>query len=263
MVIDFHTHCFTDSIAYNAVTTLEKQAGICSVGAGTVSGLKEHMRLCGVDKSVVLPVATKPSQVSAINRWAFDQRDDSLVFFGAVHPDDSDFEGTVQFLKSHGFKGIKLHPDYQRFYADEPRMMPIYEQLRDAGLIVVFHSGIDIGYPSPVYCTPLMIRNVLDNIPGLTIVAAHMGAHALWHDVEELLIGQPVYLDTSYSFYLLQKEGMERMISKHGAENILFGTDYPWKSAKDEIKYIQSLPLATSDIDKILSGNALSLLYSR
>lgn len=262
MVIDFHTHCFTDSIADNAVTTLEKQAGICAVGSGTVTGLKDHMRFCGVDQSVVLPVATKPSQVAAINRWAVEQRNESLVFFGAVHPDDLNFEDTVQFLISQGFKGVKFHPDYQHFYADEPRMMPIYEQLRDAGLIVVFHSGIDIGYPSPVYCTPLMISNVLDNVPGLRIVAAHMGAHALWHDVEELLVGRSVHLDTSYSFYLLQKEGMEHMISKHGAENILFGTDYPWKSPKDEIKTIQSLSLKASDIDKILYGNALSLLQS-
>ena len=262
MVIDFHTHCFADNIAANAVITLENQAGIRAVSGSTTIDLKSHMRLNGVDQSVVLPVATKPSQVGTINRWAIENRDETLAFFGAVHPDDPDFEGTVQFLKSEGFLGVKFHPDYQRFYVDEPRMIPLYEQLRDAGLIVVLHSGIDIGYPSPTYCTPLMIRNVLGNVPGITLVAAHMGAHALWRDVEELLIGQPVYLDTSYSFYLLQKEGMERMINKHGAENVLFGTDYPWKSAKDELKAIRSLSLCACDIDKILSGNALDLLQS-
>ncbi len=246
----------------NAVTTLEKQAGIQSVGGGTVSGLRDHMRLCGVDQSVVLPVATKPSQLKTINRWAIEQRDESLVFFGAVHPDDPDFDGTIRFLKTEGFKGVKFHPDYQRFYVDEPRMMPLYEQLRDAGLIVVLHSGIDIGYPSPVYCTPLMIRHVLDAMSGIRLVAAHMGAHALWRDVEELLVGQDVYLDTSYSFYLLQKEGMERMIKKHGAENILFGTDYPWKSAGEEIETIRTLSLSPSDIDKILFRNAHKLLQS-
>ena len=263
MVIDFHAHCFADNIAANALTTLEKQADIRAVAGGTVADLKNHMRLCGVDQSVVLPVATKPSHVGTISRWAIEQRDESLVFFGAAHPDDPDFEATIRFLKSEGFLGVKLHPDYQRFFVDEPRMMPIYEQLRDAGLIVVLHSGIDIGYPSPVYCTPLMIRNVLNNVPGIKLVAAHMGAHALWRDVEELLVGQPVYLDTSYSYYLLQKQGMERMISKHGAENILFGTDYPWKSAKDELEAIRSLSLSGRDIDKILSGNALGLLQSR
>lgn len=263
MVIDFHTHCFVDNIAANAVAILEKQAGIRSVAGGTVADLKNYMCQCGVDRSVVLPVATKPSQVETINRWALKQREENLVFFGAVHPDDPDFEATVRFLKSEGFRGVKFHPDYQRFYADEPRMMPIYEQLRDAGLIVVLHSGIDIGYPSPVYCTPLMVRKVLDNVPGIKLVAAHMGGHALWRDVEELLVGQPIYLDTSYSFYLLQKEAMARMIKKHGTENVLFGTDYPWKSAMDELEAIRSLSLPARDIDQILYGNALGLLQSR
>jgi uncharacterized protein len=263
MVIDFHAHCFADKIAEGAVSTLEKQAGIQAVAPGTAEGLKSHMNRCGVDLSVVLPVATKPSQVVTINRWAKEKEDKQLLFFGAVHPDDPDFAATAESLKSQGFLGVKFHPDYQRFFVDEPRMMPIYELLRDAGLIVVLHAGIDIGYPCPVYCTPLMIRHVLDNIRGINLVAAHMGSHALWRDAEELLVGQPVFFDTSYSFYMLQKQGMERMISRHGAENVLFGTDYPWKSASDEIKYIRSLSLSAGDIDRILYSNALSLLKLR
>ena len=260
MVIDFHTHCFADNIAANAVAMLEKQADIKAVDGGTAGALRSHMRACCVDRSVVLPVATKPAHVETINNWAKAQRDDQLVFFGAVHPDDPDFEATVRSLKAGGFRGVKFHPDYQHFYADEKRVMPLYDLLRDAGLIVVLHSGIDIGFPSPVYCTPLMIRHILDNVPGIRLVAAHMGAHALWRDVEEVLVGQPVYLDTSYSFYLLQQNGMERMIKSHGAENILFGTDYPWRSPQEEIRNICSLSLPASDIDKILYANALALL---
>ncbi len=263
MVIDFHTHCFADKIAENAVSTLEKQAGIKAVALGTTEGLKNHMVCCGVDLSVSLPVATKTSQLATINRWAKESGDDQLLFFGAVHPDDQDFETTVKSLKSMGFLGVKFHPDYQRCFADEPRMMPILELLRDEGFIVVLHSGIDIGYPCPVYCTPLMIRHIIDNIKGIKLVAAHMGAHALWRDVEELLVGQPVFFDTSYSYYLLHKQNMERMINRHGAENVLFGTDYPWMNAAEEINNIRSLSLSEADIDKILSGNARALLSLR
>lgn len=263
MVIDFHTHCFGDKIAESAVSTLEKQAGIKAVAPGTTEGLKNHMVHCGVDLSVSLPVATKPSQLVTINRWAKEKEDGQLLFFGAVHPDDPNFETTVKSLKSMGFLGVKFHPDYQHCFVDEPRMMPIFELLRDEGFIVVLHSGIDIGYPCPVYCTPLMVRHVLDNIRGIKLVAAHMGAHALWRDVEELLIGQPVLFDTSYSYYLLNKQNMERMISRHGADNVLFGTDYPWKSAEDEIANIQSLSLPSADIDKILYRNAYALLKLR
>jgi hypothetical protein len=167
MVIDFHTHCFPDPLAGKAIAELEKNWGIKAVHDGTADGLKRYMKTCGVDISVVLPVATKPSQVKTINEWAKSNRCDSLHFFGAVHPDDGDFCGTVQWLKENGFAGVKLHPDYQRFFADEKRMMPLYEALRDAGLIVVFHAGMDIGFPSPIHCTPLMIKNIIRQIKGL------------------------------------------------------------------------------------------------
>lgn len=260
MVIDFHAHCFPDSLAGKAIAGLEKNCGIKAVHDGTISGLKSYMKACGVDKSVVLPVATKPSQVKTINEWAKNSGDDSLIFFGAVHPDDADFYDVVLKLKDDGFRGVKLHPDYQGFFADEKRMMPLYEALRDAGLLIVFHAGLDIGLPSPVHCTPLMIKNILKSIKGIRIVAAHMGSHALWRDTEELLCGLPLYLDTSYSQYMLDKECMQRMIGKHGAENVLFGTDSPWTSADVEIEKITSLGLPQSDIDKLLYLNALSLI---
>jgi uncharacterized protein len=260
MIVDFHTHCFADSLAKSAVSTLEQCGRITAVHEGTAGSLKQFMRLCGVDRSVVLPVATKPSQVRAINRWAKDNTCDTLCFFGAVHPEDEAFYDNLQRLKQDGFPGVKLHPDYQHFFADEPRMMPLYEAIRDMGLILVLHAGIDIGCPYPVRCTPLMIRRLLDTVPGLPLVAAHMGGHALWRDVEDVLLGRDLFLDTSYSQYLLERSGVERMIGKHGADRVLFGSDSPWTRADEEIKQIRSLDLPASDIDRILGGNAIDLL---
>jgi predicted TIM-barrel fold metal-dependent hydrolase len=50
------------------------------------------------------------------------------------------------------------------------------------------------------------------------------------------------------------------MIRRHGAENVLFGTDSPWKKADDEIGRISSLPLSAAEIDLIMSQNAIRLL---
>ncbi len=260
MIIDFHTHCFADSLAASAIGRLENNANISAQHDGTADGLKKHMAACGIDKAVVLPVATKPSQVNVINDWALRNTDEKLLFFGALHPDDDGFIDVAAQLKTDGFKGIKLHPDYQHFFADDPRMMPRYAALRDLGLIVVLHAGVDIGCPAPVRCTPLMIRRIVDNTPGLKLVAAHMGSHALWRDVEDVLLGLPIYIDTSYSYYALQSEDMSRMIRRHGAHRVLFGTDSPWKRADDEIEHIRSLDLPAEDIERIMCGNALELL---
>ena len=259
MVIDFHAHCFADSIAAAAIKTLQSGTDVKAVHDGTVDGLAAYMRQCGVDKSVVLPVATKPAQVERINEWVMQQHD-SLVFFGALHPDDNNFYQAAKKLKQNGIKGVKLHPDYQHFYADEPRMMPLYEALRDLGLLLVLHAGLDIGYPVPIHCTPLMITKIIRNVPGLKLVAAHMGSYSLWRDVDELLIGQPIYLDTSYCYDDLGGEQMARMIRSHGAQNVLFGTDSPWKPADAEVAAISSLALPADNIDRIMYKNALELL---
>jgi predicted TIM-barrel fold metal-dependent hydrolase len=138
--------------------------------------------------------------------------------------------------------------------------MPMYDALADLGLIVLMHAGVDIGFPWPVHCTPLMIKNIITQVPRLTLIAAHMGSHGLWRDVEQLLIGENVYLDTSYSWYYLKNARMTDMIQKHGAQKVLFGTDSPWKSAAEEIDHIASLSLSASDIDQILYRNAMALL---
>ena len=260
MVIDFHTHCFADSVAASALPVLEAECGVKALHNGTISGLRSCMQRCGINISVVQPVATKPSQVSVINAWARENRSNDLHFFGAVHPDDKDFISTAQQLKKDGFVGVKLHPDYQKFITDDERMMPLYQALADIGLIVLFHAGVDIGLPNLVHCTPLMIRRVMDTVPDLVIVAAHMGSHALWHDAEELLLGRDLYLDTSYSWYQLGESGMMRMIEKHGADRVLFGSDSPWTCQDTGVAQIQSLPLPPRDIERILFRNAQRLL---
>ena len=59
MIIDFHTHCFADGIAKNAVAQLEKVGGISAFSDGTTGGLLENMQRAGIDKSVVMPVCHK------------------------------------------------------------------------------------------------------------------------------------------------------------------------------------------------------------
>ena len=249
-----------DALAPAAIATLEKNAHIKALHNGTLSGLTAFMAECGVDKFVVQPVATKPSQVPVINEWAKNNSTEKTVFFGALHPDDPNFISAAQKLKADGIKGVKFHPDYQDFYTDDEKMMPLYEALRDLGLIVMLHAGWDIGLPAPIRCTPLMIRNVIRNVPGLKLVAAHMGGHALWCDVEHVLLGLPIYIDTSYSHYVLQDEGMTRMIKKHGADRVLFGSDSPWKRADDDIRMIMGLDLSFEEKEAILYRNAQELL---
>ena len=92
------------------------------------------------------------------------------------------------------------------------------------------------------------------------IVLAHVGGHLQWRLVEELLVGQNVYFDLSYSMHFMDKNTLVRIIENHGSDRILFATDSPWSSQRESVKLVQSLPLGNDDLDNILYKNAMRLL---
>jgi hypothetical protein len=220
------------------------------------------MKEAGIDKSVVAPIATKPSQVRSINDWAVgvNRQYPDLECFGTLHPLYDEWQAEIENLVAAGILGIKLHPDYQEFFVDDPALLPMYQALAEAGLILLFHAGVDIGLPPPVHCPPDRLARVLDAVPQLTIVAAHMGGYACWDDVERHLVGRDLYFDTSYSMADLGIERATAMIRAHGTDKILFGTDSPWTVQSAEVAAIRALPLTDDEIAAILGENAARLL---
>ncbi|ATW26366.1 amidohydrolase family protein [Candidatus Formimonas warabiya] len=260
MLIDVHTHCFPDHLALKAIPVLAKRAGITAYANGTIEVLKKSMGCAGIDKSVILPIATKPEQTSVINRWVAGIEDSTIIPFATLHPDLDHWQEELRWIVEQGIKGVKFHPYYQDFYVDEKRMFPIYEKVFQSGLIVLFHAGIDMGFPDPCRCTPLQLKKVVEDFPGARIIAAHMGGYLFWDEVEKFLVGKSLFLDTSFSFHKLGAAGMERLIQAHGAEKILFGTDSPWTDPSKEVSQIKSLKLTDHQLDLILGGNAQRLL---
>lgn len=262
MIIDIHTHIFPDALAARAVALLAERAGTPPRSDGTSAGLLASMRRSGVDRAVIAPVATKPSQVRTINDSMVElhRQHPELICFGSLHPQQKDWEQEIDRLVAGGIPGIKLHPDYQSIYADDPCLLPIYRALARAGRILLMHTGVDIGLPPPVHGTPDRVARVLDAVPELTLIAAHMGGYDQWDDVERYLIGRELYLDTSFSRADLGEERMVAMIHAHGSGRILFGTDSPWTDQAEEVAGIRAMPLTEAEKEAILGGNALRLL---
>jgi len=145
-IIDFHTHIFPDSLAERAIKVVKENSPVSrNYTDGTASGLIDSMVSSGISRSVLLPIATKVTQVRQINQSALDFKNQCFIPFGTLHPDDPDFEKEITFLVENGIKGIKLHPEYQTFYIDDRRYYPIYEALEASGLVTLFHAGRDPG----------------------------------------------------------------------------------------------------------------------
>jgi predicted TIM-barrel fold metal-dependent hydrolase len=213
-----------------------------------------------VNKSVLLPVATKPSQVRGINNDCKKFPKNRFIAFGSLHPRTENFQEEIDFLKSDNVPGIKLHPEYQDFYVDSTDMYPIYEALSGAGMITVIHAGKDPGPFTCDHALPKALRKIKQNFPDLKIVAAHLGGWNVWDDVENTLCGLPIYFDTAAVHGFLPDEEFLRIVRKHGIEKILFGTDTPWFDLGAVLKWIDQLKLSDSDKDSILYKNATDLL---
>lgn len=266
MIVDFHTHIFPEKIAAKTIAQLENRAHVKAFGNGLEDGLVDSMKAAGVDVSIVLPVVTKPEQFDTINRFAahlnekYRDKGARLWSFGGIHPDSADYKKELRTIKELGLLGIKLHPDYQDTYFDDIKYMRILDYASELGLVSIVHAGVDIGLPEKLCCTPPRICRVLDEVAPKNLVLAHYGGFDMWEDVEELLVGRDVWLDTAFIDGYLEKETFLRILRKHGVDRILFATDHPWSGQKETLKYLRGLSLPKEDINKILGQNARKLI---
>ncbi len=259
-IVDFHTHIFPDALAPRALASLSAHCDYEPVSDMTRNGLLARMDEWGISRSVVMPVVTKASQVRPVNEWAAALPSERLTSFGGVFPNGPDPFADVDMVVSLGLPGVKLHPEYQDFEIDEPRMLKLYDYILSKGLILLFHTGFDPA-TGPVYRSdPKRVAYVVDEMKGGSIVAAHLGSSQMWEDVLRYLCGKNVYMDTSMGFDYYGKETFLRVLEAHGADRLLFGSDSPWSSAKKEIDTLRSLSLPEETEEAILGGNALKLL---
>lgn len=261
MLIDFHTHAFPDPIAARAVAGLSRACGgLQPQTDGTISSLKEEMEKEGVDISVVQSIATNPKQQTNVNNFAIAINDDPmLVAFGSVHPDAPNALEELERIKAAGLKGVKLHPEYQQFYADDERMKPIYQKISQLGLVTLFHAGDDYGFPPPYHGMPEHFQKAIKWFDS-PVVLAHWGGLGQSAGVLSKLCGQDIWFDLSFGFNVLTQASAQAIVDAQGPDRLLFGSDMPWHRPGWELRLLDTLDLSDTDREKICFRNAQMLL---
>ena len=260
MIIDFHTHIFPDKIAGKTIAHLAKVSGFTPAFDGTYNGLLGSIEDGKIDLSIALPVVTKPSQFDSINRFAASHMEGKVLSFGGIHPDTEDYKKDLKQLKEMGFKGVKLHPDYQGVYFNDIRYKRIVSYATELEMIISVHAGVDPLCPDDVHTTPSMSLEVIKECEPQKLVLAHMGGTALYDEVEDKLIGENVFFDTAVVLDKIDEEQFVRMVRNHGADKILFGTDCPWGGQKEYVHILNAMPLSEREKQLILEINARKLL---
>ena len=268
MIIDFHTHIFPDKVAAKAIPNLASVIHLEPSMNGTIDDLRDSMEKSGIDLSVVLPIVTSPHQYESILRFAVHVNETCsegsgprLLSLASVHPMADDYKAQLRQIRQEGFQGIKLHPNYQGLHFDDIRYMRLIAAACEQDLLILTHAGYDPYTPDEEFCTPDMALHVLDEVRPPKLILAHMGSNEFYDESEEKLCGMQVYFDTAYSILHMNETQFVRMVRKHGADRVLFGTDTPWTYQKECAQRLLSMEgLTDQEKQHILSGNAEKLL---
>ena len=274
MIIDFHTHNFPDSIAQRAIATMVEKLRheFVPFGDGTLACQLAAAKADGIDRCVMCPIATKPSQADVILRTALEIRDGEkgeeaarvIIPLASVHPFDPAFKLRLKAIADAGVPGIKLHPYYQGFRLDDPAVFPFFSAVRDLGLVVIAHCGYDHGFPDePMSCGPAEIAALLAAVPGLgpRFVAAHLGGRVgNPPGATDILLDTGCFIDTACLEILQDDADAIRVMETWPVDRIVFGTDYPWNRQGRLVEWVKAHRSDSAEQERIFHQNAERLL---
>lgn len=257
MIIDAHTHVWPDKLAARALSTAALD--MPTVGDGTVNGLLQALDTAGIEQAVCLAVADTSTRVKAANNFV-STLDDRLIGFGTIHVDLSP-ELLLEDLRRHKLVGIKIHPLFQRYALDDPRLLKILDVLQEE-FIVVVHVGAGKDTETNKLCSPLKAKNLLRQLPKLRLIACHFGGFRALDEAVEHLVGTTATLDTSWppSLGHLAPTEVRQLIEKHGPERIVFGSDWPMADPVAEVAAIEALNLSPEATQLVLGDSLRALI---
>ncbi len=284
MIIDAHTHAYrkTDralvqdrSEGLDAGLPDSHPAKWILHHEASVEALLRAEQEAGIDRFVLLPVTGRPDRVAELNQWVADQarRHRQIIPFGSLIARSDALEADLALLMDLGLQGVKIHPLLQRLDILSPEAHRMWRLLEEAGLPVVLDSmsvegmvrykphlhafaGAAQGYETG----PDRIAAVAREHPRLPVIAAHMGSLFGWARLEPLLECPNVYFDLSFVSGILPDEAVTRAIRRKGPDRILFGTDAPWRTPAEELRWFEQLPLDGAERADISSRNLEALL---
>lgn len=259
-IFDTHAHIYPKKISNKASDTIGKFYNLPMKAEGaTAEDLLNSGKKIGVEKYVVHSTATKKQQVKSINDFIISEVNlhSEFVGFATLHEDmnEDEIDGEVERVIAAGLKGIKLHPDFQRFDIDSKNAMKMYECLSEK-LPVLFHVG-DMRYD---FSSPQKLHKVANLFPRLKCVAAHFGGYSRWDEALVLKNDGNVFFDTSSTLFRFPSDRAASLLTSLGYERFMFGVDFPMWTHREELDRFFAMKLSDKMNEAILSENAERIL---
>ncbi|WP_157245910.1 amidohydrolase family protein [Nonomuraea typhae] len=153
-----------------------------------------------------------------------------------------------EYLPTGLFKGVKIHTDYTRSPADSP-------QTREALALVAAH-----GVPALVHtwgATVLDLARTCLDIPGLRVIAGHMGADGHRFAIEAANSCDRLYLEPCWSHAPARR--IAEVAAAVNPDRLLFGTDSTLIDPSSAFGAVAAAQLAPDVAEKLAWRNAAAL----
>jgi uncharacterized protein len=166
-------------------------------------------------------------------------------------------------LRRFDVRGIKIHPALNFVPPDHDGYGPIYEQAKNAGVVVIAHGGgSNPLYAAEVdYCAAENFVPVLEAHPRLQLVVAHL-AHPYTDDLVEMAARFPnLYTDVSLVLGERRMPDNELVgaIRAFGVDRVMFGSDFPYFDPEACLDGLLASELSAMELDAVGAGNAAAL----
>ena len=202
----------------------------------TIPNLLAEMDLLGIEKAVVFPIRYGWPFGDDMTEWYHEAirksgKGDRFILCGSVKPILEDAPRKVGEYRKQGLKGIKMHPNFARFYPNDREAWPAYEACAKHDLPVLVHSGRTGFKEKKSWLFKLYtedyadIRNFKEPIaafPQVRFVLCHAGALQNDQAIKIAREHKNVWLD-------IHGQGVDNirtMIRELGPERLLYGTDW-------------------------------------
>ena len=147
------------------------------------------------------------------------------------------------------YKAIKFHPDIGEIALDDSRVVNF---VKKQNLPVFVHTN-----ESKEYSSLLKASNLASKV-NVPVIAVHSGSTTrTFFKLDDYKFPKNVYFETSGIQYALI---LKKIYENHGAERIIFGSDYPFGDPRVALAMIDTLGASKSELEKITNGNIRQVL---
>ena len=215
---------------------------------GTIDRLLKMLDECGIARAVCFaPFGMQmDGQSDSPNQWLATelQSRPRLIGFGTIDFRRDDLKDQVRQAAELGFRGLKLHPNIQKFDVLGDEALQVYAAAEENKLFITFHTGVH-HYRIEHYRVS-KFDEIAYRFPTLRMSLEHVGGYSFFNEAIAVIFNNipfppvpgkkprvyggltSVFTRDYLPFWYMPRERFEELERQVGTDLLIFGLDFPY-----------------------------------